>query len=363
MKVYWRAEKEMMLKFSNLKRIIPVMCVLVLSMPVLVACTFHNPAPVVEHSNAQTKRIQDSDGTYRVRPGDTMFGIAFSYGLDQRELAQWNNISEPYTIFPDQVLRLTASSQAPQNSQASSDAGDVKIYKAATPQSTSTRTYTTRDVPAVSAAQKPVPEAPTQKPVPEAPTQKPVPEAPTQKPVPEAPTQKPVPEAPVTNTVETTSSPPRPVSTPAPATSVAKAPVNTPAPKPAEAQSHADPSSWRWPTEGRLLHGFVAGDPARNGIDIAGKEGQAIKASASGTVVYSGNGLIGYGELIIIKHSDNMLSAYAHNKVRLAAEGQQVVAGETIAEMGRNDRNEQILHFEIRSHGKPVNPLTYLPKQ
>lgn len=345
-----------MLNYSTLKRIIPVLCVLVLFMPLLVACSFHNPAPVVEHSNAQTKRIQNSDGTYRVRPGDTMFGIAFSYGLDQRELAQWNNISEPYTIYPDQVLQLTATSQAPRASQMPSDAGDVKIYKASTPQATSTRTYTTRDVPAVSATQKPVPQAPTQKPVPEAPpTQKPVPEAsPTQKPVPQAPNQKPVPEAPVSK-AEVTTPPPRPVSTPTPA--------STPAPKPTAAQSHADPTSWRWPTEGRLLHGFVAGDPARNGIDIAGKEGQAIRASASGTVVYSGNGLIGYGELIIIKHSDNMLSAYAHNKVRLANEGQQVVAGETIAEMGRNDRNEQILHFEIRIHGKPVNPLTYLPTQ
>ena len=94
-----------------------------------------------------------------------------------------------------------------------------------------------------------------------------------------------------------------------------------------------------------------------------GKEGQAITASSGGQVVYSGNGLIGYGELIIIKHSEKMLSAYAHNKVRLVKEGDQVSSGQKIAEMGRNPGNEQLLHFEIRVRGKPVNPLTYLPRK
>jgi lipoprotein NlpD len=125
----------------------------------------------------------------------------------------------------------------------------------------------------------------------------------------------------------------------------------------------ADPKSWKWPTEGRVIRGFVAGDPARNGLDIAGKVGQAINASSAGQVVYSGNGLIGYGELIIVKHSEKMLSAYAHNRVRLVKEGDQVWAGQKIAEMGRNSRDEQLLHFEIRSSGKPVNPLNYLPKK
>ncbi len=122
-----------------------------------------------------------------------------------------------------------------------------------------------------------------------------------------------------------------------------------------------DPASWTWPVKGRILRGFVAGDPARNGLDIAGREGQEIKASAAGTVVYSGNGLIGFGELIIIKHSELMLSAYAHNRVRLVAEGAKVQQGQKIAELGRNDRNERILHFEIRVSGRPVDPRKYLP--
>jgi lipoprotein NlpD len=127
--------------------------------------------------------------------------------------------------------------------------------------------------------------------------------------------------------------------------------------------NQTDPKSWLWPTNGRVHRTFVAGDPARNGLDIAGREGQAIKASSGGYVVYSGQGLIGYGELIIIKHSENMLSAYAHNKVRLVHEGDQVSAGQKIAEMGRNPSGEQLLHFEVRSRGKPVNPLNYLPKK
>ena len=125
----------------------------------------------------------------------------------------------------------------------------------------------------------------------------------------------------------------------------------------------ADPGKWLWPTEGRIVSNFKANDPARNGIEIGGKEGQAIKATASGEVVYSGSGLIGYGELIIVKHSDRMLSAYAHNRKRLVAEGQQVKAGENIAEMGRNDRNQPMLHFEIRMNGTPQDPFTYLSRR
>jgi lipoprotein NlpD len=124
-----------------------------------------------------------------------------------------------------------------------------------------------------------------------------------------------------------------------------------------------DPSRWLWPTDGRLLSTFRANDPSRKGIDIAGSAGQPVVASAAGQVVYSGSGLIGYGELIIIKHSDRMLSAYAHNSKRLATEGQQVTAGSKIAEMGTNDRNQAVLHFEIRLNGTPVDPLKYLPKK
>jgi lipoprotein NlpD len=141
-------------------------------------------------------------------------------------------------------------------------------------------------------------------------------------------------------------------------------PAATPAAKPAaKGQVAGDPDTWRWPVDGRILSRFQANDPARKGIDIAGTEGQPVVATAAGEVVYSGSGLIAYGELIIIKHSERMLSAYAHNRKRLVEEGQQVKAGERIAEMGRNDRNQAMLHFEIRRDGTPQNPLDYLPSR
>lgn len=121
------------------------------------------------------------------------------------------------------------------------------------------------------------------------------------------------------------------------------------------------PSRWLWPARGRVIRGWSATDPSRDGIDIAGREGDPVKASAAGTVVYSGSGLIGYGELIIVKHDERWLSAYGHNRKRLVSEGDVVKAGQQIAEMGRNDRNEQVVHFEIRSNGRPVNPMEYLP--
>jgi lipoprotein NlpD len=132
-------------------------------------------------------------------------------------------------------------------------------------------------------------------------------------------------------------------------------------PRPATSGGSSDPSKWMWPTNGRITSNFRADDSSRNGIDISGKEGQSIIAAAPGEVVYSGSGLIAYGELIIIKHSDQFLSAYAHNRKRLVSEGQKVTAGTQIAEMGRNDRNQVLLHFEIRLNGTPRNPLTYLP--
>ena len=244
------------------------------------------------------------DGHYRVRKGDSLHAIAFNLGLDWRDIASWNHIAAPFTIYPDQELRVipprqvssavktqtngatsTSGKQPPSSSGAASDSkrqGAANTTALKTPQATTTATYK--------------------------------------------------PPAPKT------------VSEKAPATSV-----------------EPDPSGWLWPTKGRIISNFKANDPARNGIEIGGKEGQVISATAAGQVVYSGNGLIGYGELIIIKHNDRLLSAYAHNRQRLVSEGQKVKAGEKIAEMGRNDRNQALLHFEIRVNGTPNNPLNYLP--
>src|SRR5262249_20766326 len=139
-------------------------------------------------------------------------------------------------------------------------------------------------------------------------------------------------------------------------------------PKPAEPSSDARPAAvdddsrinWLWPTEGKVITAFSDTENLK-GIDIAGKTGQPIFAAASGKVVYAGTGLRGYGKLIIVKHNNSFLSAYAHNKDILVKEGQQVTRGQKIAEMGNTDSDQAKLHFEIRRNGKPVDPLRYLP--
>jgi lipoprotein NlpD len=273
---------------------------LILCLAVLASCHRHRPAPIEEHSASNTKRELNSDGSYSVRSGDTLFAIAFSYGLDHRDVATWNRIATPYVIHPGQKLRLTQPPSG--NSRNSGKSATVQTSGIKTPGATTTTAHTSSTPPPVTqkaAAPKQVEAAPS--------------------------------------------------------------PKSTPVAKTTTTSASADPQSWRWPANGRVLRGYVAANPSRNGLDIVGTEGQPIMASATGKVVYSGNGLLGYGELIIIKHSDRMLSAYAHNKLRLVQEGEQVSAGQKIAEMGRNDENEQLLHFEIRVRGKPVNPTGYLP--
>jgi len=266
----------------------------------MTACAYHPTVPIDEQSNGMVKRQLNSDGSYYVRSGDTLYAIAFAYGVDPMNVAKWNGISSPYTIYPGQKLWLSAAAGGAEGAGSSS----VQITAAKTPGQTTTRSVssTTR-----SAKTKSVPAT-----------------------------------SPAVSEPKSTK------------TAIDKTPT---------VSKTADPKAWKWPTKGRVLRTYVAGNPARNGLDIAGKEGQSIVASAAGQVVYSGNGLIGYGELIIIKHSEKMLSAYAHNKVRLAKEGESVKSGQKIAEMGRNTSDEQVLHFEIRANGKPVNPLTYLPRK
>ncbi len=118
--------------------------------------------------------------------------------------------------------------------------------------------------------------------------------------------------------------------------------------------------AWRWPADGSIARRFQSGDPIP-GIDIAGKSGEPVRSAADGVVVYSGNGLVGYGELVIIKHSDSLLSAYGHNRKRLVKEGQRVSAGQQIAEMGSTGATRNGLEFQIRKDGNPVDPLGYLP--
>jgi lipoprotein NlpD len=249
---------------------------------------------VENRSGAESSYQLTADGHYRVRRGDSLYTIAFRMGLDWRDLAKWNDIGAPYTIYPDQQLRV---------SPPPARAGGNVVTRPARSPAAAVSTEQGRSVPTGQARS--------------------------------------LPDAAATATVAPGKSPPA-------ATSPATGPMK-------------DPGTWLWPAEGRLLSTFKPNDPSRNGIEIGGKEGQPITAAAAGEVVYSGSGLIGYGELIIVKHSDRMLSAYAHNRKRFVSEGQTVAAGERLAEMGRDDRNQPMLHFEIRVNGTPQDPLKFLP--
>ena len=120
---------------------------------------------------------------------------------------------------------------------------------------------------------------------------------------------------------------------------------------------------WQWPASGMIINKFSKKSATKKGVDIAGRLGQSVKATADGKIVYSGSGLRGYGRLIIVQHNERFLSAYAHNRKLLVKEGQQVKQGQRIAEMGRSGTDRVKLHFEIRSNGNPVDPLRYLPKR
>ena len=120
--------------------------------------------------------------------------------------------------------------------------------------------------------------------------------------------------------------------------------------------------TWSWPMTGSLLKRFSTEGVGSKGIDIAGKRGDIVKAAADGVVVYAGEGLVGYGKLLIVRHNDEYITAYAHNDRLIATEGQKLKLGQTIAEVGSTGTDKDKLHFEIRYKGKPIDPLTILPK-
>jgi lipoprotein NlpD len=262
-----------------------------------------NPSPRPRPAAPPSKPAPPG-GTYRVQRGDTLYSIAFRNGVDFRELAEWNGIEPPYTIYPGRELRLS-----PRNA--------------------------TR--PPVAAAAPPAVHPAPPKPAPPPPV--------ATQPAPPPSTVAGTP----SHVGSPTSTPPSGVTPPAPAL-------------PAPAEASAGDVAWRWPADGQVVGGYVAGDPMKQGLDIAGKAGAPVRAAADGTVVYSGNGLIGYGELIIVKHNASLLSAYGHNRKRLVQEGDRVKSGQTIAEMGSNGARDE-LHFEIRKNGKPSNPLDFLPRR
>ncbi len=217
-----------------------------------------------------------ASGVHDVRRGETLYAIAWTYGFDYRQLANANNISSPYTIYPGQKIRVDG--------------------------------------------------------------------------------RKNIASAPTTVSVgKTTQS--KTVAQNAP-TAVVTAPTYTPS-----TESNDATPAWKWPANGRLIAQYSSTKPVNKGIDIAGSMGESIFAATAGTVVYAGQGLRGYGNLVIVKHNDTYLSAYAHASRVLVSEQEIVKVGQKIAEIGSTGTDKVMLHFEIRQNGKPVDPLQYLPKR
>ncbi len=250
------------------------------------------------------------EGRHVVQKGDTLYGIAFQNGLDYRDLASWNNLDSPDIIKIGQVLRLTPP-----------DDSDGRAR--------GVETLPLRDT----ALRQP----------------KPLDEGPPLLTEPRA-QRLPYSEA---NWAAVSGA------RPAPAPVVQK-PAEAP-PASADPAPPADQDGWNWPASGRLLGTF--GQGGGKGIDIEGERHAPILAAAPGKVVYSGDGLRGYGKLLIVKHADEFLTAYAHNQTLLAKEGDWVRGGQKIAEMGDTDSNRVKLHFEVRQYGKPLDPLKYLPER
>lgn len=284
----------------------PIIILLLLS-----ACASRPPARVDEINTrpAQSKSTTQRQSRiipdyYRVKQGDSLYSIGFRYEMDYKKLAAINNINPPYTIYPNQRIRLKPT----------------KTRTAQTRQRKTTTKTTGKTV-----AQQPVNK--TKKPTTDSTQQSPP--KPTRK---KPPQQK-------------------------PDITVSKQPPKT---KPVVNLPKSGDLNWLWPTKGKIRTTFLGSNPARKGISIRGQEGQDVKAAEAGVVVYSGDGLLGYGELIIIKHNDQFLSAYGHNKKRHVKEGQQVKRGDVIAQLGSSGTNVDNLHFEIRKNGQPVNPLDYV---
>ncbi|WP_090451374.1 peptidoglycan DD-metalloendopeptidase family protein [Dyella sp. OK004] len=324
----------------------------------LAACVSPRSSVVVEPAGSgrgQTvspaARAAAPGGTYQVVKGDTLYSIAFRKGVDFRDLASWNGIAAPYTIWPGQTLKLSSSGAA---SAASASRPVVASHPATVASQATVAAHST-------AAASTAPGFQTVPPSPPASSHSALPVS--------APVAAAV-AAPVVVATAATSG-----TAPASATSVvpvAGVPTPTHAPPPAATPAPAPVASgatrsnggvnWRWPADGSLGKRFQSGD-AIPGIEILGKSGDPVRAAADGVVVYSGNGLVGYGELVIIKHNDSFLSAYGHNSKRFVKEGQRVSAGQQIAEMGSTGSTRDELQFQIRRDGNPVDPLGYLPSR
>lgn len=251
--------------------------------------------------------------TYTVKRGDTLFYIAWVTGNDFRDLAQRNNIPAPYGLNVGQTLQVGNASGQPITGDNPVAQASVKASSGGmlTANSAQKSTAVVASQPTITYSESSGEQSANKM----------------------LPNNKPA----TTTTVA-------PVTAPAVSTTQSTA----------SSTSTSSPiSSWRWPTDGKVIENFSGAEGGNKGIDIAGSKGQAIVATADGRVVYAGNALRGYGNLIIIKHNDDYLSAYAHNDTMLVKEQQDIKAGQKIATMGSTGTSSTRLHFEIRYKGNP----------
>ena len=280
-----------------------------------------------------------------MRRGDTLYGIALDSGHSYRDIAEWNSLSNPNVIREGQVLRLTppggvqtrpieARGSVESRPLDTSPSGRPAASSQAARESVKTEPraiklpYTEENYARLSADRSPQQAA-----------------------APQAAPQA-VPQPPAQATAQ-----------PAPQSQAAVKPPaadSKPAAQAADVEDD-DKIDWGWPTVGRLLAGFS--EATNKGLDIGGKAGQPVVASAAGTVLYVGSGIRGYGKLIVVRHTRAISSVYAHNSEVLVKEGQRVTKGQKIAEMGNSDADQVKLHFEIRRLGKPTDPSKLLPER
>ncbi len=301
----------------------------------LSACSASRPAPVRgvgEHAQGQVKA---NGRHYVVARGDTLYSIAWQAGTDVTTLARHNGLRAPYRIYPGQTLKLDVPGRK---------ARIYQVRRGDTLSGIARRTqHSVADLASLNGLRPPYRIYVGQKLALHAISQPVVAAGSRAKPAP-----------PVSKKTEVAKSP------------KAVAPVKRKAYAGTEVQKKASvngPVAWQWPVSGAVISGFSLSETGNKGIDIRGSRGQAVKAAAAGKVVYAGNALRGYGNLIIIKHNDDYLSAYAHNEVLRVKEQDTVKAGQHIADMGSSDATDVRLHFEIRHQGNSVDPRKYLPKR
>ncbi len=269
-----------------------------------------NPQPVKEQppqpvTPAPVTKTDDSPSQYVVKKGDTLYRIALDKGQSYSDIVTWNNLANPNDIKVGQILRVAP----PDGNAATSNGAEPR------PATSGSLAISSNNKNGPRADKRPYSDAAL---------------AEMQKAdAPDVVSGKQI----VKPAEKTAEKSPEPV-------------IN-------------DEIVWVWPAGGKVVANFD--DNKNKGIDISGKMGEDIVSAASGTVMYAGSGIRGYGNLVIIKHSNNLLSAYAHNRTIVVKEKQLISKGQKIAEMGNSDSEEVKLHFEIRQQGKPVDPLKFLP--